>query len=89
MTDNPTFTAWITKYALTTGIKQIEARRCLTANRDMIEDVGTRFCVLYHGEGREWHCSRAGAVVRAKELRTAKINSLHKQIAKLEAMLFE
>lgn len=39
--------------------------------------------------GNDWHGSREAAVARAEQMRAAKINSLEKQIAKLNAMRFE
>jgi len=81
------FTAFISKYALTTGIKIIAAEACETPG--MIADTENRWRSYYHGEGREWHRTREAAVARAEELRVAKIASLKKQITKLENLRFE
>ncbi len=78
--------AYVTKYALTTGVLKIEAEDC---GDGMIADKGGRFTAYYHGEGRDWHRTRAAAVERAKEMRLLKIASLKKQIAKLQKARFE
>lgn len=84
--DMSKFTAWITKYALTTGVlrKQVESDGV-----GLAVDRSNRLTGYYHGEGRQWHRTRDGAIAKAKELRDAKIKALRKQIAKLEAMTFE
>ena len=78
--------AWITKYALTSGIQEIEAEGSESGN--MIREVGQSAYGYYHGRGKEWHLSYAEAAVRAEEMRLAKIKSVKKQLAKLEAMSF-
>lgn len=42
----------------------------------------------YHGEGKEWHRTRESAVAKAEEMRCKKIDSLKKQIEKLEKKRF-
>lgn len=83
--------AWITKYALTKGIQEIEAEVCENVSADMIKDLSyeARWQPYYHGEGREWHRTRSGAIARAEEMRQKKIASLKKQIKKFEALRFE
>lgn len=81
------FRAWITKYALTSGIQEIEAEDCFDISPTMIADHKTATHVFYHG--RDWHRTRDAALARAREMRDAKINNLQKQIAKLKTMTFE
>lgn len=77
---------YITKYALTQGIKKME-----------VEDVGDGMVAVktgifygyYHGEGREWHKTKEGAIKKAEEMRDKKIENLKKQIKKLENMKFD
>lgn len=78
---------YITKYALSQGIKTAEAQEC---GDDMIEERGAAggYTQYFHGEGKEWHRSREAAVKRAEEMRKKKIESLFKQISKLEKMSF-
>ena len=74
--------AWITKYALTEGIQEVEGRVALEA-RDM-------FC--YAGKfahGNDWHETKAEAIVRAEQMRVAKIASLKKSIERLERLRFK
>lgn len=82
---------WITKYALTKGIFQAEVTSaCLetdpTGNMICIKESG--FNSYYHGKGKEWHENKESAVKRANEMRNKKIESLKKQIKKLENMKF-
>lgn len=43
----------------------------------------------YHGEGKEWHRTKKSAIKKAEEMRQKKIDSLKKQVEKLERMMFE
>jgi len=85
---------WITKYCLTSGIQEIEAEVCST-NEDMIkkvkdrEDSTCRYDEYYHGKGKDWHTTKESAIKRAEEMRIKKIESLKKQIKKLEALKFD
>lgn len=78
----PTFTAWITKYALTTGIEKMRVEHCIAISASMVSAKGQCF----HGEGEDWHRTEEGAIKRAEKMRVDKIASLRKQIAKLEKM---
>lgn len=82
-----TFTGWVTKYALTNGIEEKVLQVCENTT-SMVEEVGSRWNAYYHGEGREWHRTRANAVAKAEEMRKKKITSLRKKIAALEALRF-
>lgn len=76
---------YITKHALTKGICEMEV--C-----DMSEDgasvFGKAWDEAYHGEGKEWHRTKEGAIKRAEEMRIKKIKLLEKQIEKLKALKF-
>lgn len=74
--------AYVTKYALTAGIQEVDGE--LFADGRAIK-WGSYFNSA-HGEGVEWHRTREGAVEKAHEMRTKKIASLRKSIAKLERM---
>lgn len=83
---------WITKYALTRGILENETEDfCLsvdpTGNMINVRENGYSQC--YHGKGNEWHDNKQSAIKKAEEIRKKKIDSLYKQIAKLEEMKFE
>lgn len=76
---------WITKYALSDGIKELEVEQS-DFSPNMV--FGKVYNDCYHGEGKEWHRTYASATVRANEMRQKKIASLKKQIEKLEKMRF-
>lgn len=76
------FRAWITKYALTSGVTVTTVEDC----GDGMVQFGHHY---YHGEGRDWHRTRESAIDRVRELRVAKLAALRKQIAKLEAKNIE
>lgn len=65
---------WITKYALTDGIIETDSEN------------GARSIDLYWGD---CHLSRESEIKKAEEMRQKKIESLKKQIKKLEKMRFE
>lgn len=81
------FRAWITKYALTTGIKETIVEDCFDTSPSMVGDTDGQYKAYYHG--KDWHRTLGAALTRAREMRDAKIKSLQKQIAKLKAMTFE
>ena len=85
---------WITKYCLTMGIQEMEANVC-SANGDMIEKVKdneskefqpTEF---YHGKGRDWHDNKNSAIKRANEIKSKKIESIKKQLKRIENLKFD
>lgn len=74
---------WNSKYALTEGLIEQE-----------VEEVGDSMVKVgplqyLHGEGREWHRTRESAAARAEAMRRAKIASVRKQLARLEALRFD
>lgn len=79
------FTAYITKYALSSGIK-ITTVEMSNISANMVQDLSDRWG-LYHG--KDWHRTREEAIKRAEEMRMAKRASLTKQIAKLVKLDFE
>ena len=78
---------WITKYALTAGIREEIVET--THNPSMVCRKGGGHLECFHGEGKDWHRSFAGAVNRAKEMQANKLASLRKSIAKMEKLRFE
>lgn len=82
--------AWITKYALSKGVIVIECDDPAGTNfPGMVSGARSGIYTHFHGEGREWHRTGEEATKRAEEMRAAKIASLRKQIAKLEALTFD
>jgi hypothetical protein len=78
---------FITKYALTKGIIEGEAKP--TGIPGMIQVAGQPSWVYFRGEGRDWHRTREGALNRAEEIRIKKLKSLDNQIKKLSKLKFE
>ncbi len=77
---------WITKYALTKGILEEEGEVSKNnADYLMVKD----YCQDFYEEGNEWHKTRESAIKKSEEMRLKKIESLKKQIEKLEKMKFE
>lgn len=86
--------AWITKYALTDGICEVEGEIY-----DYPHHIGRYFKVTggYRVDDNwqvyfyydSWHETKASAIEKAESMRTKKIESLKKQIAKLEKLRFE
>ena len=75
--------AWVTKYALSAGIKFV--------NGNVNHEISSS--MLSYGSygaahGKDWHRTPEAALARAEEMRAAKIASLQRQIVKLEKMTF-
>jgi len=78
---------WISKYALTQGIFEMEAEQDKTYP-SMVTRIGNNL-ETYHEEGRDWHLTKESAIKKAEEMRLKKIESVKKQLAKLEKLKFE
>jgi hypothetical protein len=76
--------AWVTKYALTTGIEVVDGRVAHKISSDM-------FCYGNHetAHGKDWHRTPEAALSRAEEMRANKIKSLHASIKKMEKLEFK
>lgn len=76
---------YITKYALSTGIIETDdAEICSNIiSGDMISSK--KYGYFY---GNDWHKKKEDAVLRAEVMRIKKIESLKKQIEKLDKMKF-
>ena len=80
---NEKITAWVTKYALTTGIEVVEGE----VYHDISASTLCYGCGCF-AHGKEWHRTVEAARARAQEMRVAKIASLRKTIARLERLDF-
>ena len=74
---------WNSKYALTEGLIEQDGEE----DGDSMVKVSAH--QYLHGEGREWHRTRESAASRAEVMRKAKIASVRKHLARLEAMRFD
>jgi hypothetical protein len=86
MTEAPR-TVWVTKYALTAGVKQHPIVR--------LEEDGDLWAKLPGSPSygaligpKDHHPTREAALARAEEMRAAKIASLKRQIERLENLEF-
>lgn len=79
--------AFITKYALTAGIQEVDVEQDAASPKLVSSRTGFETS-YYWGEGRDWHRTRESAVARAEEMRQKKLASLSKSIAKLEKLKF-
>jgi hypothetical protein len=77
---------WNSKYALTEGLIEQEGEEVGEVGSSMVQIGSMQY--LY-GEGKEWHRTRESALARAEVMRKAKIASLRKQLARLEALRFD
>lgn len=76
--------AWITKYALTSGIQEVDGE----ADKGMLTVIVTRFGNVQHFHGNDWHPTREAAIAHAEKMRQKRIESLKESIAKLEKLSF-
>ncbi len=79
---------WNTKYCLTDGITEHEVKET-NDNYVMIPAAEKSYGVYLHGEGKEWHRSKASAIVRANEVKIKKLQSLDRQIQKISSIEFD
>jgi hypothetical protein len=77
-------TAWVTKHALTKGIKFVNGEVCHDISSTMLT-----YGIYEAAHGNDWHRTPEAALARAEEMRKAKIASLRKSIAKMEALKFK
>jgi hypothetical protein len=82
---------WVTKYALTKGIKVYDNATIDEDNPQHVTAPSNEWGALnrevsYRGEGSNWHRSEGSALERAEDMRQSKIKALKKQAAKLEKM---
>ncbi len=73
--------AFVTKYALTKGIKKIE---CRPVDPRVIAETIRGYTVYYYGN--EWHKSLQAACARVREMIASKEASLNKQLVKLKKL---
>lgn len=78
---------YITKYALSKGIKEYKAKRTEFSTMIEIEDNKDLFGNLYHKP--DWHLRKKEAIERAEQMRISEINKLLKRIKKLYTLKFE
>ena len=85
---NENITAWVTRYALTSGIQKVTGTVRHETSSAMLSYPGECRDWPVSVHGKDWHRTPEAALARAEEMRKNKIASLKKSIAKLEAMTF-
>lgn len=75
---------FITKYALTEGIKEVDAE--MTRTNGMIVVKYNNYNQCFHKP--DWHETFEEAKAQAEKMRVLKIKSLNKSIDKLESLKF-
>lgn len=78
--------AWITKYALTQGIYEVDDGTIDERWPSMLAVPSMGTFAAFHGEGRDWHRSLPAAQARAEAMRKAKIASLERQAVGLREL---
>lgn len=82
---------WISKYALTQGVYEVEVETCFNIAPEMVVVKGEVWkygAQAFHRKGGDWHETRDSALREASRMKAAKIASLRKQIARLERLCF-
>lgn len=74
---------FITKFALTKGIFELEVEDC---GGGMVK--GESWHEYFHREGDQWHKTIESAQAKALEMKDKKIKSLEKQIARVKKLEF-
>jgi len=80
---------WITRYALTIGIQERDAKKTHASTMVAVDPVEAGFALTEYFHGNDWHKTRGEAILRAEEMRKAKIKSLEKKLSKLRELEFE
>jgi hypothetical protein len=77
---------YVTKYALSTGIMEVEGE-VDGKFPNMMRPVDKSNFAVYHGD--EWHLDFKSAQSKAMDMRERKLKLLRKQIQRLEAKTFD
>lgn len=81
-------TVWVTKYALTAGIRECEVVRISEDRHNIVVKWPGAAMDEARFTGSEWHDTKQEAISDAVEKRSRKVMSLQKQIDKLRAITF-
>jgi hypothetical protein len=85
MSEKPTETVWITKYAIGGKVLKAECEIRGDGYARLVRRPGAvNIWGLFSGEGKEWHRTRESAQRRVTEMVEAKRKSIAKQLAKLD-----
>lgn len=79
---------FITKYALTQGILEREAEKATENETITVVERENKYSFMTYYHKNEWFDNLTDASLHAEEMRKKKIESVKKQLAKLEKMKF-
>jgi hypothetical protein len=79
-----TIKVWVSKGALTQGVRQVQVR---VVDNNIVEYVDGLHYSMYLSKGDWWH-TKEQALKKAESMRKAKIASLKKELRALEKMSF-
>jgi hypothetical protein len=77
---------WITKYALTKGILEKDADSS-SVSKEMIKVRDDKYTEYYHGQ--DWHLNKENAIIRAEKMRKGKLDSLKREIERIQNVKFD
>lgn len=80
-------TAWVTKYALTAGIREVEGEVVSFSSGSTMLTY-TYHGVRYNAHNNDFCMTEEEAKAKAEEMRASKLKSLDKQIKKISALKF-
>jgi hypothetical protein len=80
--------AYITRFALTNGIEEVDGKVADTQPTMFVYRTEESRLANMYAHGNDWHKTYEAAVARAEVMRSKKIASLKKSLAKLEALVF-
>ena len=78
---------WITRYALTSGIEEVEAE--LSHNDTMATYGKGNGAYTQYDHNNDFHKTKEAAILWAEKMRIDKIASLQKSIEKMQKLRFE
>ena len=78
---------FITKYALTSGIRKYPCE--IVNDMAVYRPSANRMRQHFHVEGRDWHRTWEAALKRANEMRDKKVEAMLKGAARINAMSFK
>lgn len=84
MDDEKTVTAWISKYALSSGVFSTKVR--ISEKFPNMASSAENSLQTFHGS--DWHRTKEAALKKAEDMRVKKIDSIKKQLARLQKMDF-
>ena len=78
---------WITKYALSKGIFEVEVEEIDPEYPNMvIHATKGNWKKFYHGEGKDWHRTQETAIQRAKTMAKGQFKAMEKKALQMQRL---